>query len=140
MERDSRANIRRYFIYVIGIFSAIIGVLFVIGAGYIFSKINYYDSENREKGFLILSFILPFGIFFSTVGIRALNPRIVEGIELISTRSWRILAITNFLVGIICSLLGHWFGIILPGLVGFICLLKDRKFMEWLHSIGIGFI
>jgi 4-amino-4-deoxy-L-arabinose transferase-like glycosyltransferase len=124
---DNSEQVSSLVSYFIGGVSAVISVVIVIFIIGTVKKVDLSVSTEVEDGVMLLSFLLPFCIFFGVVALRGLIPSIANQRELMSVLGWRVLACLLLAIGVIGSIFTHWVTILLPGIIALICIAKDPK-------------
>ncbi len=116
----------------IAIISGLISIpLFALAGLLGFAILSHSDPR---QGVLLTSFPLTLALFLAVVSWRGFASANIIGAA-ISPRGWRLLAAIFLALGLVVGF-AHWFGIVLPAIVGFICLLGDPKVIAFLKRIG----
>ncbi len=123
--------------YFIGGICAIISISIAFFIIAIIQKMNFSLSSEVEDGVMLISFLLPFCVFFGVVGVRGIMPSVANQRELMSSLGWRSLAFLLLLIGVIGLIFAHWVTILLPGIMALICLTRDPVIKNKLQAIGI---
>jgi len=134
---DTSHKIENYVGYTIGLVSAVISVGLAVLTVAIAVRRDPSNSEEEVLFAIIFGIIIPFAIFFGVVALRSLTPNMAKRKELMTINSWRMLAALLLSSGVIGFVYGHWFALVLPGVMAIICMMKDSRFIEKLRSIGL---
>jgi len=135
-QTDTTDKVNSYVGYAISLASGVISTALAALAIGIVVKNYPLDSQDGKLFTIFLGVIIPFVLFFGAIALRGLNPHVENRKELMSINGWRILATLLLMNGIVAAIYGHWFALVLPGVMALICMMKDRWFIEKLRSIG----
>jgi len=117
----------------IAVFAGALSVpLFALAIALGFTALSH---PQAKTGFLLASLPLTFAVFLGVVSWRGFASANVIGAA-ISPHGWRLLAAVFALIGIAASF-AHWFGLVLPCVIGAICLLSDPKVVAFLRRFYI---
>jgi len=138
-KEDRTANIGRTAQIIIALVAAAIAAGLVVLSAAILVK---GGSEVLKHRLLVtvLCVIASFVLFFALISIRALSiDQGQDSTQLMTVKGWRMLAASMLVVCLVTILFGHWWGVLVPLIIGGICLFKDPKFREVFASLfGVG--
>jgi hypothetical protein len=121
----------------VGTFAIVTGAIAIALASLLVLLISRAGIRFEPMFGVVLSLASSFTVFFGVIAIQGTTFVLKPRGELMPLTSWRVLAATLALIGLVCAVVFHWIAIAFPLTMALFCLLKEPRVQGWIRKLGI---